>query len=189
MARHSESWAAGLALLVALAGVGSLNRQLDERYAAVHAARMAGGLADTQHVQQARAYFEQMGGTCNKPHFREFAQRWAARAQRHQTLEGRTPPGRPPKLPTKLICTIATDWSQKGVGTGDRWRAYLSMEEVRAGAGAARSQGGSSGGMVDVCRLGLPHRPLQQWVCHLRRQCRSTRSFRSWQRRESAPSI
>lgn len=124
-----------LAVLVACIGVvapaaAAASAHLeDKRWAAVHAAKMAGGYDDAK-MPQIKENFRRMtgGATCR---WNEFIPFWNKRYGTTRTVKPVKPTGRPPKLPAKLITTIATVWTQQMTGTGRNARHYLNMEEVR----------------------------------------------------------
>lgn len=104
----------------------------DERWSAIHAARLAGGY-QREKLRDAKAFFALLRPDNPVSDLRDFFSRWAERDKRGEGVASHKSPGRPAKISRKLALTIATDWTQKGVGTGARHRPYRRMEEVRLG--------------------------------------------------------
>lgn len=100
---------------------------------------MAGGL-EGDRLAAARTLYQRMVGRPAMEKFKDFAQRWIGRVTDTGGVQTKKPSGRPPKLPQRLVMMVATEWTQKGVGTGARHRPYLSMEEVRAAGRAAATR-------------------------------------------------
>lgn len=113
----------------------------DERWAAVHAARMAGGLEGDQ-LHEAEGLYNLMAPGKHVSKFKQFAVRWTERDTGSGGVTAKKPTGRTPKLDRDTVLLMATDWTQQTVGSGARKRHYLSMEEVSWGcaAGAALAQ-------------------------------------------------
>lgn len=112
----------------------------DERWAAVHSARMAGGIAGGR-MAAARQFFARMLPARPVSKVRDFIERWTLRARAGEGVKPHKSTGRPPKIDNKLLFTIATVWTQKGVGTGIHHRPYESMDEVSQGAQAGGAPG------------------------------------------------
>lgn len=106
----------------------------DERWAAVHAARAAGGLAGPR-LAEAKRLYHLMAPHSTPTKFKQFATRWHRRAAAGKPLHDAPRGGRPPKLTRQQVYTIATEWTQGTVGRGIDKRPYRSMVEVRPAAG------------------------------------------------------
>lgn len=104
----------------------SARPNLEDRWAAVHAMR-----ATDNNVAEAHKLFKKMVPGCKVKKFSKFAKRWRLRADAGGMVFIKDPRGRKPKVAPELVETIATEWTQAGVGKGSRWRPYRSMAEVR----------------------------------------------------------
>lgn len=118
-------------VLVATVTLGNLRPGEDERWAAVHAQRLE---PTDQHA--AEGLYDRMVPGRRIAKWRAFATRWNERAVAGLGISSKEPSGRPPIIYPDQAQTIALDWTQHGVGSGDRWRPYHSTEEVRGGGGA-----------------------------------------------------
>lgn len=143
----------------------------NERWAAKHADRLAKkrgeGMAATLE------YFADMVPGRPVSRLREFVTRWSKRPATEVGMQPRSSTGRPPKISNRLVYTIATEWTLKGVGTGVFHRPYRSMEEVR-GRGAPRLPRQQAGGApAPACTA--------RSTSHTALRCAAVKSCRQWQ--------
>lgn len=101
----------------------------DERWAAVHAARMVGGVGRKQ-LAKAKAYYHMMAPTSAIKKWASFAKRWFKRTRNGAGVKDAKRSGRPPKLSKEQVLLVATLTTQGTVGRGADKRPYCSMEEV-----------------------------------------------------------
>lgn len=139
--------------------------QWRRREAALMALNLAGGNSPAQ-LKDAKVFFKKMTNEPAPAHFAKYVRFWAARKRAGGTLEALKPAGRPPKLSKDEVLTIATDWTQQGVGRGQHWRAYANMEEVR-GATSALAAAAAAAPRLASPRRRLPGQPSMLRSPHL----------------------
>lgn len=126
-------------------------RQWRRREAALMALNLAGG-SSTAQLKEAKSLFVKMTNEPAPAHWSKYVRHWAARLRAGGTLQARKPSGRPPKISNQEALTIATEWTQHGVGRGQNWRAYENMKEVRGGPRCATSARAAAAAAASACR-------------------------------------
>lgn len=138
------------------------------RWAAFDAMQVAckEGKAGQPRLDRAAELYTQMTGEPAPQKWKAFAERWYKRGVAGKPMTA-PPGGRQPFMSNKLVKTIAEEWTQKGVGTGQKWRPYLSMEEVRREGRTGHACSRAAAAAAPRCAGSLPPHLEPQLYCFL----------------------